>query len=196
LEQLHRQNKPDGFMCASCAWAKPRDPHRFEFCENGAKATFWELDRGRVDPAFFAQHSVSELLHWPDHDLERQGRLTTPMRYDPASDRYLPIAWEEAFALLGRELRALPPEQVVFYASGRAALETSYMYALLARLYGNNNLPDSSNMCHESTSVGLPKSIGVPVGTVVLEELEKTDCILSFGPDVGTGRAPTLPQRQ
>lgn len=186
MRQLARQNKPDGFMCASCAWAKPRDPHRFEFCENGAKATFWELDRNRVGAEFFAQHTVSELLEWPDHDLERQGRLTEPMRYDPASDRYLPIGWEEAFALIGQELRALAPERVVFYASGRAALETSYMYALLARMYGNNNLPDSSNMCHESTSVGLPRSIGVPVGTVRLEDFEHTDCILSFGQNVGT----------
>ncbi len=186
IHQLGRQNKPDGFMCASCAWAKPRDPHRFEFCENGAKATFWELDRNRVDAAFFAAHPVSELLQWADHDLERQGRLTEPMRYDHGTDRYQPIGWDEAFALIGRELKALDPASAVFYASGRASLETSYMYALLARLYGNNNLPDSSNMCHESTSVGLPRSIGVPVGTVLLEDFEKADCILAFGQNVGT----------
>ena len=186
MRQLGRQNKPDGFMCASCAWAKPRDPHRFEFCENGAKATFWELDRNRVGAEFFARHSVGELRGWADHDLERQGRLVEPMRYDPGSDRYVPIAWDDAFALIGRELRALEPGRVVFYASGRASLETSYMYALLARLYGNNNLPDSSNMCHESTSVGLPRSIGVPVGTVLLEDFAHTDCILSFGQNVGT----------
>ena len=186
MRQLGRQNKPDGFMCASCAWAKPRDPHRFEFCENGAKATFWELDKNRVGAEFFARHSVGELLGWADHDLERQGRLTGPMRYDPGSDRYVPIGWDEAFALIGRELRALEPGRVVFYASGRASLETSYMYGLLARMYGNNNLPDSSNMCHESTSVGLPRSIGVPVGTVRLEDFEQTDCILSFGQNVGS----------
>ena len=194
--QLLRQNKPDGFMCVSCAWAKPKDPHKFEFCENGAKATFWELDQGRVGPEFFAEHSVSELLQWPDYDLERAGRLTTPMQYDPDSDHYVPIAWDEAFALIGRELRALEPERAVFYMSGRASLETSYMYALLARMHGNNNLPDSSNMCHESTSVGLPKSLGVPVGTVLLEDFEKTDCILSFGQNVGTCSPRMLHQLQ
>ncbi|MGJ4803607.1 FdhF/YdeP family oxidoreductase [Luteimonas sp. SDU82] len=196
IAQLQRHNKPDGYMCASCAWAKPRDPHRFEFCENGAKATFWELDTNRVDASFFARHTVSDLLQWPDHDLERQGRLTEPMRYDQGSDRYVPIPWEEAFALIGRELRALPREGVVFYASGRASLETSYMYALLARLYGNNNLPDSSNMCHESTSVGLPRSIGVPVGTVLLEDFAHTDCILAFGQNVGTNSPRMLHQLQ
>ena len=186
MRQLGRQNKPDGFMCVSCAWAKPRDPHRFEFCENGAKATFWELDKNRVGADFFARHTLTQLREWADYDLERQGRLTEPLRYDAASDRYVPIGWDEAFALIGSELRALERERVVFYASGRASLETSYMYALLARMYGNNNLPDSSNMCHESTSVGLPRSIGVPVGTVLLEDFEHTDCILSFGQNVGT----------
>ncbi|WP_149193210.1 FdhF/YdeP family oxidoreductase [Luteimonas suaedae] len=196
VRQLRRHNKADGYMCVSCAWAKPKDPHRFEFCENGAKATFWELDQGRVGADFFASHTVSELLQWPDFDLERRGRLTEPLRYDHDSDRYVPIRWDEAFALIGRELRALDPESVVFYTSGRASNEASYMYALLARLYGNNNLPDSSNMCHESTSVGLPRSIGVPVGTVRLEDFEETDCILSFGQNVGTNSPRMLHQLQ
>ncbi|MEG3190877.1 FdhF/YdeP family oxidoreductase [Lysobacter sp. D1-1-M9] len=186
MRQLTRQNKADGFMCVSCAWAKPDDPHVFEFCENGAKATMWELDQGCVGADFFARYTVSELLQWADHDLERRGRLTEPMRYDAGSDHYVPVAWDEAFAMIGRELKALEPESVVFYTSGRASLETSYMYALMARLYGNNNLPDSSNMCHESTSVGLPRSIGVSVGTVLLEDFEHTDCILSFGQNVGS----------
>ena len=158
MRQLQRQNKVDGFACVSCSWAKPATPHRFEFCENGAKATMWELDEAQADPAFFAGHSVTELLKWADHDLEAQGRLTEPMCYDAGSDRYVPIGWDEAFATIAQELGPLDRESVVFYASGRASLETSYMYGLLARLYGNNNLPDSSNMCHESTSVGLPVS--------------------------------------
>ncbi|WP_024890985.1 FdhF/YdeP family oxidoreductase [Luteimonas huabeiensis] len=185
MAQLRRQNKPGGFACVSCSWAKPAAPHPFEFCENGAKATFWDLDAGRVDAAFFRRHTVSELRTWADFDLEASGRITEPLRYDAASDRYVPTSWEDAFAAIGRELRALDPKSVVFYASGRASLEASYMYALLARLYGCNNLPDSSNMCHESTSVGLPRSLGVPVGTVLLEDFEKTDCILSFGQNVG-----------
>ncbi|KLJ01979.1 FdhF/YdeP family oxidoreductase [Luteimonas sp. FCS-9] len=183
--QLARQNKVDGFACVSCSWAKPAEPHAFEFCENGAKATMWELDEERADAAFFERHTLSELRQWADCDLESQGRLVEPMRYDAERDRYVPVSWEEAFATIGRELRALERESVVFYASGRASLETSYMYGLLARVYGNNNLPDSSNMCHESTSVGLPRSIGVPVGTVLLEDFAQCDCILSFGQNVG-----------
>src|SRR5690606_7155435 len=185
--ELMRQNKPDGFMCVSCAWAKPAEPHAFEFCENGAKATFWELDGATAGDGFFSRHTVSELARWPDHDLEAAGRLTEPLVYDRHIDQYVPIEWDEAFALVGRELRALDdPKRAVFYASGRASLETSYMYALFARMYGHNNLPDSSNMCHESTSVGLPRSIGVPVGTIRLEDFEHTRCILSFGQNVGS----------
>ncbi|MDP4023451.1 FdhF/YdeP family oxidoreductase [Methylobacterium sp. NEAU 140] len=188
---LLKQNKPDGYMCVSCAWAKPAKPLAFEYCENGAKATAWEQTRRRATPDFFAQHTVTELLGWSDYALEEQGRLTHPMRYDPDTDRYRPVSWEEAFAEIGRELRGLEPKSVVFYASGRASLETSYMYGLLARLYGNNNLPDSSNMCHEPTSVALPQSIGAPVGTVLLEDFESTDLILFFGQNVGSN-APRM----
>ncbi|MEE1656235.1 FdhF/YdeP family oxidoreductase [Microvirga sp. CF3062] len=183
---LLKQNKPDGYACVSCAWAKPADPHPFEYCENGAKATAWELTTKRVTPEFFGKHTLSELRTWSDHDLEEAGRLTYPMRYDSASDTYVPVSWDEAFQEIGQELKTFDPRQVVLYASGRASLETSYMWALFARLYGTNNLPDSSNMCHESTSVALPESIGVSVGTVVLDDFELTDCILFFGQNVGT----------
>ncbi|MCB5175715.1 FdhF/YdeP family oxidoreductase [Microvirga lenta] len=184
---LLKQNKPDGYACVSCAWAKPADPHPFEYCENGAKATAWELTTKRVTPEFFAEHRIAELRTWSDHDLEEAGRLTHPMRWDKASDRYLPVSWEEAFREIGRELQGFEdPDQVIFYCSGRASLETSYMWALFARLYGTNNLPDSSNMCHESTSVALPESIGVSVGTVLLDDFKKTDCIFFFGQNVGT----------
>ena len=179
-------NKPGGYMCTSCAWAKPGKPHLAEFCENGAKATYWDLTAKRTTPEFFARHTVSELLGWSDYALENEGRLTHPMRYDASSDRYVEVAWEDAFADIGAKLQFYQPETVVFYASGRASLETSFMYQLLARLYGNNNLPDSSNMCHETTSVALPQSIGTPVGTVLLEDYDDTDCILSFGQNVGT----------
>ncbi|RRH73020.1 FdhF/YdeP family oxidoreductase [Falsigemmobacter faecalis] len=184
-------NKVGGYMCTSCAWAKPAKAHLAEFCENGAKATFWELTSKRAGPDFFARHTVTELLEWSDYELENSGRLTHPLRYDPQSDRYVGTSWEAAFAEIGAQMQAFEREAVVFYASGRAALETSYMYQLLARLYGNNNLPDSSNMCHETTSVALPQSIGTPVGTVLLEDFEKTDCILSFGQNVGTN-APRI----
>lgn len=188
LPLLARQNKTGGFACVSCAWAKPKDAHPFEFCENGAKATAWEATPLKADPDFFARHPIRELLGWSDFDLENVGRLTHPMRWDAASDCYVPVSWDEAFAHIGQELRALRanPDSVVFYASGRASLETSYMYQLLARLYGTNNLPDSSNMCHESTSVALPKSIGVPVGTVRLDDFALTDAIFFFGQNVAT----------
>jgi molybdopterin-dependent oxidoreductase alpha subunit len=130
---------------------------------------------------------VAELLSWPDYDLEQAGRLTHPLRYDAATDKYWPVAWADAFAEIGRELRGVEDRKsVVFYSSGRCSNEASYLYALFARLYGNNNLPDSSNMCHETTSVALPESIGVPVGTVTLDDFAKTDCILFFGQNVGS----------
>ncbi|MEN3238357.1 FdhF/YdeP family oxidoreductase [Methylobacterium ajmalii] len=188
---LMHQNKADGFMCVSCAWAKPDKPAVFEYCENGAKATAWEVTRKRVTADFFARHTVTELEGWRDYDLEEEGRLTEPMRWDAASDRYLPVSWQTAFDEIGAELKALDPTSAVFYASGRASLEASYMYGLLARLHGSNNLPDSSNMCHESTSVALPESIGSPVGTVLLKDFEQTDCILFFGQNPGSN-APRM----
>jgi molybdopterin-dependent oxidoreductase alpha subunit len=186
LETLARQNKPGGFMCVSCAWTKPEHPHPLEFCENGAKATLWELTSRRCDLAFFAQHTVSELRTWSDFDLEHAGRLTHPMRYDASSDKYVPVAWTDAFADIGRELKKLDPKSTIFYASGRASLETAYLYALFARLYGHNNLPDSSNMCHETTSVGLKKVIGSPVGTCVLKDFDECDAMFFFGQNTGS----------
>ncbi|MEX5542028.1 FdhF/YdeP family oxidoreductase [Pseudomonas poae] len=193
---LLKQNKPDGFACVSCAWAKPGRPHALEFCENGAKATAWELTSLKTDPAFFAEHSLSELREWSDYALEQQGRLTHPMRYDPVTDRYRETSWAEAYRDIGAQLNAMDPDSVVFYASGRASLETSFMYQLFARAYGSNNLPDSSNMCHESTSVGLQESIGVPVGTVTLADFEHTDCLFFFGQNVGSNSPRMLHQLQ
>ena len=193
---LLKQNKPDGYACVSCAWAKPADPHPFEFCSSGAKATAWETTSKAIGPDFFDRHTLTELEGWSDHELEDHGRLTAPLRYDPASDKYRPVDWEVAFAEIGAHLRACDRKQVVFYASGRASLETSYMYQLLARMYGNNNLPDSSNMCHESTSVGLQKTIGVGVGTVGLNDFKHTDCILFFGQNVGVNSPRMLHQLQ
>jgi len=186
LDALRRQNKAGGFMCVSCAWGKPKEPHTFEFCENGAKATLWELTSRRCTPEFFAAHTVAELKTWADYDLEQTGRLTHPLRYDPATDKYVACDWNEAFAAIGAELEAIDPGAAVFYASGRASLETSYLYALFARLYGHNNLPDSSNMCHETTSVALKDVTGSPVGTCVLSDFELCDAIFFFGQNPGT----------
>jgi molybdopterin-dependent oxidoreductase alpha subunit len=188
---LMKQNKPEGFMCVSCAWSKPAKPSTFEYCENGAKATVWEQTAKRIGPEFFQRHTVTELLTWTDYALEEKGRLTHPLRYDLNSDRYVAVSWEDAFAEIGHELRAFDPNAVIYYTSGRASLETSYMYALMARMHGTNNLPDSSNMCHEPTSVGLKSSIGSPVGTTILEDFESTDLILFFGQNVGSN-APRM----
>lgn len=186
IETLATQNKPGGFMCVSCAWPKPVNYHPFEFCENGAKATLWELTSHRCTPDFWNDHTVSELRDWKDHDLEMSGRLTHPLRYDPGTDRYVEVAWDEAFKGIAAILKQLEKESVVFYSSGHAGLEASYLYALLARLYGNNNLPQSSNMCHETTSVGLNKVIGSPVGTIIWEDLEKADAFFFFGQNPGS----------
>jgi molybdopterin-dependent oxidoreductase alpha subunit len=187
LSILKKLNQPKGVMCSSCAWAKPPKTHTFEFCENGAKATLWELDERRADPEFFAQKSLSELRGWHDHELEKAGRLTDPMRYDPASDRYHPVSWDEALAHIGSELKGLAdPKQAVFYASGHAGLEASYLYALFARAMGHQNLPQSSNMCHETTSVNLKTFIGTPVGTCTLEDFEHCDAIFFFGQNTGS----------
>jgi molybdopterin-dependent oxidoreductase alpha subunit len=184
--ELMRQNKPHGFMCVSCAWPKPADYHAFEFCENGAKATLWELTTRRCTPEFFAKHTLTELRDWSDHDLEQTGRLTHPLRYDASTDRYVPCFWEEAFSAIGAQLKALDPKSTIFYTSGRAGLEAAYLYALFARLYGHNNMPDCSNMCHETTSVGLKKVIGVGVGTVVYDDLAQADAMFFFGQNTGS----------
>ena len=183
---LAHQNRPDGYMCVSCAWAKPAKPHPLEFCENGAKATAWEITSRRATPEFFAKHTLTELEEWGDYYLEEQGRLTHPMKWDSEKDIYAPISWEQAFSEIGAHLRGAERRRTVFYTSGRASLETAYMYQLFARIYGSNNLPDCSNMCHESTSVGLPESIGASVGTASLSDFENCDCIFYIAQNVGT----------
>jgi molybdopterin-dependent oxidoreductase alpha subunit len=192
ITTLMRQNKKDGFACVSCAWPKPAAHSAFEYCENGAKATAWEITTHRTTPEFFAQHTCTALRGWQDYDLEQQGRLTHPMRYDSATDKYLPVSWAAAFTEIGAALKTMHADETVWYASGRASLETSFMWALAARLCGTNNLPDSSNMCHESTSVGLKESLGSPVGTTDYEDLETTDCIFIIGQNPGTNSPRAL----
>jgi molybdopterin-dependent oxidoreductase alpha subunit len=184
---LLSMNQPDGFDCPGCAWPDPKHTSSFEFCENGAKAVAWETTKKRVTREFFATWTVSELERQSDYWLEEQGRLTEPMRYDSSADRYVPVSWDEAFALIGRELRALDdPNEAEFYTSGRTSNEAAFLYQLFARRYGTNNFPDCSNMCHEPTSVGLPESIGIGKGTVVLEDFEHADAIFILGQNPGT----------
>jgi molybdopterin-dependent oxidoreductase alpha subunit len=190
---LLTMNQPHGFDCPGCAWPDPKHTSSFEFCENGAKAVSWEATAKRTTPEFFAAHTVSELWEWHDHDLENEGRLTHPMAYDQASDKYLPISWEDAMARIGAGLRALPdPNMAEFYTSGRCSNEAAFMYQLFVREFGTNNFPDCSNMCHEATSVGLPESIGVGKGTVTLEDFDHADAVFCIGHNPGTNHPRML----
>ena len=176
----------DGGSCRQAAKSICVPARRYG-AENGAKAVAFELTKRRVTREFFATHSVSELEKQSDYWLEQQGRLTEPMRYDPATDHYVPIDWSDAFALIARELNALrDPNEAEFYTSGRTSNEAAFMYQLFARRFGTNNFPDCSNMCHEPTSVGLPESIGVGKGTVVLDDFAHADAIFIVGQNPGT----------
>lgn len=188
-----RANQPDGFDCPGCAWGDPAHGSSFEFCENGVKAVAWEATEKRATPAFFATHSVSELRRLSDYELELNGRLTHPMRYDAASDRYVPVAWEDAFAEIGAVLKSLDnPNRAEFYTSGRASNEAAFLYQLFVRLYGTNNFPDCSNMCHEASGVALRQAIGVGKGTVLLEDFEEADAIFVIGQNPGTNHPRML----
>lgn len=183
---LLRTNQPDGFDCPGCAWPDKEHKSTFQFCENGAKAVTWEATNKRVTPTFFAENTVTSLLTKSDFELEGYGRLTHPLQYHPQSDTFRPIAWEQAFARIGEVLRTLPADAVEFYTSGRASNEAAYLFQLFARELGTNNFPDCSNMCHEATSVGLPRSIGIGKGTVSLEDFDNTELVISIGHNPGT----------
>lgn len=181
-----------GFDCPGCAW--PDDPAglHLDICENGVKHVTWELTRKRADAAFFAAHTVGELARWSDYDLENTGRLTEPLRYDAASDKYLPVTWPEAFELVGSTLRGLGhPDQAAFYTSGRLSNEATFLYQLWVREFGTNNLPDCSNMCHEASGRALQAAIGTGKGTVDLTDWEKADAIWLMGDNAATN-APRM----
>jgi len=190
---LFKVNQPQGFDCPGCAWPDPQHTSSFEFCENGAKAVSWEATSKRTTPEFFAAHTVSELWERNAFELEGEGRLTHPMKYDAQSDTYKPIEWETAFQEIGELLRSYEdPDSVEFYTSGRASNEAAFLWQLFAREYGTNNFPDCSNMCHEPTSVGLPESIGVGKGTVELEDFDHCDLVLCIGHNPGTNHPRML----
>jgi molybdopterin-dependent oxidoreductase alpha subunit len=190
---LLKANQSDGFDCPGCAWGDPEHGSSFEFCENGVKAVSWEATARRATPDFFAKHTVSELRGWSDYDLENVGRLTEPMAYDAATDTYVAVSWDEAFAGIGKALNALAsPDEAEFYTSGRASNEAAFLYQLFARAYGTNNFPDCSNMCHEASGVGLIQSIGIGKGTVLLEDFEHADAIIVIGQNPGTNHPRML----
>ncbi len=192
---LFSQNQPDGFDCPGCAWPDKEHTSTFEFCENGVKAVAAEATAKRVTPDFFAKHTVTELMGWSDFALEDQGRLTEPMVYDAELDKYVPISWQNAFKMIGDSINALEhANQATFYTSGRASNEAAFLYQLFGRELGTNNFPDCSNLCHESTSVGLPEMVGIGKGTVTLDDFEHADTLLLFGHNPATNHPRMLGQ--
>jgi molybdopterin-dependent oxidoreductase alpha subunit len=187
-------NQKDGFDCQSCAWPSPDGQrHTFEFCENGAKAVADEATPKRIDREFFVRHSVADLLAQSDYWLNRQGRLTEPMVLRPGATHYVPISWDDACALVAAELRALPtPDAAAFYTSGRTSNEAAFLYQLFVRQFGTNNLPDCSNMCHESSGAALGESIGIGKGTVTMADFAEAGAIFIIGQNPGTNHPRML----
>jgi molybdopterin-dependent oxidoreductase alpha subunit len=188
-----RTNQDHGFDCPGCAWPDRNPNSTFEFCENGVKAVAAEATAKRVTREFFAAHTVAQLAAQDDLWLEAQGRLTEPMRYDAATDHYVPISWDESFATIARHLHALDaPDRAVFYTSGRTSNEAAFLYQLFVREFGTNNLPDCSNLCHEASGVALTEQIGSGKGSVTLEDFEQAEAIFVFGQNPGTNHPRML----
>jgi molybdopterin-dependent oxidoreductase alpha subunit len=190
---LLRVNQKDGFDCPGCAWPEEDKRHIAEFCENGAKAVAEEATIRRVDSAFFAEHSVAELAEHDDFWLGQQGRLTTPMILDEGATHYRPISWEDALETVADALRSLDdPDEAIFYTSGRTSNEAAFLYQLLVRGVGTNNLPDCSNMCHESSGTALVDTIGIGKGTVSLDDIHHADLLIVAGQNPGTNHPRML----
>ncbi|GLZ80485.1 formate dehydrogenase subunit alpha [Actinorhabdospora filicis] len=190
---LLRVNKKDGFDCPGCAWPDPEHRSIAEFCENGAKAVAEEATKRKAGPEFFAEHSLTDLDGRDEYWLGKRGRLTHPLLRRPGSDRYEPVSWDDAIGLIAGELAALDhPDEALFYTSGRTSNEAAFLYQLLARAYGTNNLPDCSNMCHESSGVALGRSIGIGKGSVSLEDVHHADLLVIVGQNPGTNHPRML----
>ncbi len=195
IKVLNNMNQKDGFDCSGCAWPDP-DGKRSglgEYCENGAKAIAEEATTKKVDPAFFAKHAVEEIGNWSDYRIGKSGRITHPMVLKPGDTHYSPIAWSEAFELIGSELNKLnSPHEGVFYTSGRTSNEAAYLYQLFVREFGTNNLPDCSNMCHESSGAGLVETLGIGKGSVTLEDFKHAEVVIVIGQNPGTNHPRML----
>jgi len=189
-------NQTKGFDCPSCAWPDPKPDDRSsiaEYCENGAKAVAEEATEARVTPEFFAQHSIAEMNTWSERKLGKSGRLTHPMILKKGATHYEPISWDAAFKHIAKHLNKLKsPDEAVFYTSGRTSNEAAFLYQLFVRQFGTNNLPDCSNMCHESTGKGLSRTIGIGKGTVKLEDFYVADLIMVIGQNPGTNHPRML----
>ncbi|RKQ90933.1 molybdopterin-dependent oxidoreductase alpha subunit [Solirubrobacter pauli] len=190
---LARLNQSHGFDCMGCAWPDPDKRHHAEFCENGAKAVAEEATRFRADRAFFAQWSVEEIAAQSDFWIGKRGRLTEPMYLAPGATHYEPITWDAAYGVIGDELAALgSPDEATFYTSGRTSNEAAFAYQAFVRAFGTNNLPDCSNMCHESSGVALNRTVGIGKGSVTLEDVERADLLLVIGQNPGTNHPRML----
>ncbi len=187
-------NQKNGYDCQSCAWPNPDDHRNFaEFCENGAKAVADEATRQRITSDFFRQHSVTELAAKSDYWLGKQGRLTEPMVLRPGASHYEPVTWDAAFEMIAAELKQLAsPDQAAFYTSGRTSNEAAFLYQLFVRTFGTNNLPDCSNMCHESSGSALTPTIGIGKGCVTLADFDRADAIFVVGQNPGTNHPRML----
>jgi formate dehydrogenase major subunit len=184
---LLNMNQKDGFDCMSCAWPDPPDRKVAEFCENGAKALTWEAEPLRIPSSFWAEHAVSELRERTEYWLGQQGRLVEPVYKPAGSDHYCAVSWDEAFSIIARELNALDsPDQATFYTSGRTSNEAAFLYQLFVRAFGTNNLPDCSNMCHESTGAAMKETVGVGKSAIAYEDFAKADLIIIMGQNPGT----------
>ena len=193
VKLLTNMNQKDGFDCMSCAWPDPDHRKTFEFCENGAKAVTWEATPVTIPTTFWSENSISSLLEKSEYWLGMQGRLIEPVYKPKGKDNYEPISWDNAFKLIGDRLKALEsPNEATFYTSGRTANETAFIYQLLARSLGTNNLPDCSNMCHESTGVALGEAIGIGKSTVAYKDFAKADLIIVMGQNPGTNHPRML----
>ena len=193
-EAFLKINQVTGFDCQSCAWPSPDQNRKvFEFCENGAKAVSDESTKKRIGPDFFAKYSIADLAAKSDYWLNQQGRLTTPMVRHAGATHYQPITWPEAFRMIAGELNGLDsPDQASFYTSGKTTNEPAFLLQLFAREFGTNNLPDCSNMCHESSGVSMVETLGVGKGTATLEDMESTELIFIFGNNPGTNHPRML----
>ena len=192
---LTRLNQVDGFDCQGCAWPDPDPSHRHpaEFCENGAKAVADEATTTHLMPHFFEQHSLEDLQRHTDYWLNQRGRLIHPVVRRRDATHYEPISWEEAFEIIGETLRGLAdPDEAIFYTSGKVSNEAAYAFQLFVRAFGTNNLPDCSNMCHESTSVALQETIGIGKGSVSLEDVHQAKLIVVSGQNPGTNHPRML----
>ena len=194
ISTLSRLNQEEGIDCPGCAWPDPdKRSNLGEFCENGVKAIAEEATTQEVDASFFGKHSVVEMSRWTDFRIGKSGRITQPVVLTEGSDHYQPIAWEAAFQLIANHLKELAnPNEAIFYTSGRSSNEAAFLYGLFARAYGTNNMPDCSNMCHESSGVGLKETLGIGKGSVTLDDFDEAEVVMVIGQNPGTNHPRML----